>query len=89
MVKRVRGQGGVFAQELERKGAETQTRNSGQVEQRPAQHARAQQQQAGQAQGPPECSVCFGGPGQVCRGCQSLCAPLVSQEGKLKTIIKD
>ena len=89
MVKRVRGQGGMFAQELERRGAEKQTPSSGQVEQRPAQHAHGQQQQAGWVQGPPDCSVCFGGPGQVRRGCQSLCSPLVSQEGKLKTIIKD
>ena len=36
----------------------------------------------GQAQGPTQTSVCFGGPGQARRGHQSLCSPLVSQPEK-------
>ena len=36
----------------------------------------------GEAQGPTQTSVCFGGPGQARRGRQSLCSPLVSQPEK-------
>lgn len=76
------------------RGVETQTPSSGLAEQRPAQEAQRARTWAAAAGGPgsgacTDCSVCCGGPGQARRGCQSLCSPLVSQQGKLKTIIKD
>lgn len=68
--------------------------SSGLAEQRPAQEARRARTWAAAAGGPgsgacTDCSVCCGGPGQVRRLKQSFSLPLVSQQGKLKTIIKD